>query len=69
MGVFVCVFLLCTHVCVYLPSFSLCVVVVLVVVSGWGGVSTDPLDPLHALMGVHLVWIPAKRFQHCAVGN
>lgn len=34
-----------------------------------GGVGTDPLDPLHALMGVHLVWILAKRFQHRAVGN
>lgn len=56
----VCV--LSVHMCLYLLSFSLCVV-------GEEAVGTDPLDPLHALMGVHLVWIPAKRFQHCAVGN
>ncbi|TNN70382.1 hypothetical protein EYF80_019408 [Liparis tanakae] len=34
----------------------------------WGkALGSDPPDPLHALMGVHLVWIPAKRFQHRAV--
>lgn len=58
-GIVCCI---CLHTCVYLLSFSLCVV-------GEEAVGTDPLDSFHALMGVHLVWILAKRFQHRAVGN
>lgn len=34
----------------------------------WGeAVGTGPLDPLHALMGVHLVWIPGKAFPASAL--